>query len=42
MVEPDEDVDQPVNVYPVRVGAVGADEILAPVLTEPLETKLPP
>ena len=34
--------DQPANVYPARVGAVGAAEILAPVLTDPDVTADPP
>ena len=34
--------DQAENVYPARVGAVGAEEILAAVFTEPLLTVVPP
>ena len=34
--------DQPANVYPVLVGAVGAAEILAPVCEPPFVTADPP
>ena len=42
ITEPDEVVDQPTKVFPAFVGAVGADEMLAPVFTVPLETAEPP
>ncbi len=33
--------DQPENVYPLRVGAVGADEMLPPIGAVPASTELP-
>ena len=41
-IEPVVVVDQPLNVYPVLVGAVGAEVMLAPELTVPAVTALPP
>ena len=42
ITEPVDVADQPLNVYPSLVGAVGAVEMLAPVLTDPAVTALPP
>jgi hypothetical protein len=42
MTEPVELADQPLNVYPVRVGADAALEIEAPVFTDPAVTAEPP
>ena len=41
ITEPELVVDHPVNVYPARVGAVGADEIVAAVFVEPVLTEDP-
>ena len=40
--DPEVVVDQPANVYPVLVGAVGAEKILAPVCEPPFVTADPP
>jgi hypothetical protein len=42
MAVPPSVADQAEKVYPARVGAVGAEEILAAVFTVPLVTAVPP
>ena len=42
MAVPPSVADQAEKTYPVLVGAVGADKMLAAVLTEPLSTEVPP